>query len=277
MKLRDIYYWFTPSMRFTIRKMVYAPFDFWNRLNGKRHKYQPPLGDIYTGSGDFIKQGNHQVKLLKNYISIAENNTILDIGSGIGRTAIPLTSFLHSSASYEGFDVVEKGVNWCNKKIKKDFPNFNFQYIPLNNDLYNESRIKAEAFIFPYKSNRFDKAFLFSVFTHMLPIEVENYILQIARVLKPGGQCLATFFTYNMQNEFVISTQKDFNFPVKKEKYRLMHKNVRSANMAIHEDYLDAIIQKSGLKKIKLIEGYWKDHSLKNDMIDFQDILILEK
>lgn len=42
----------------------------------------------------------------------------MDIGSGIGRTAVPLTKFLNPDARYEGFDVVKKGVKWCNAKIK---------------------------------------------------------------------------------------------------------------------------------------------------------------
>ena len=95
------------------------------------------------------------------------------------------------------FDVVEKGVNWCNAKIKKDHPNFNFRYVPLNNDLYNPSSLaKASEFHFPYADEQFDLAFLFSIFTHMQTEEIDHYLTEIYRVLKPGGKCLATFFLY---------------------------------------------------------------------------------
>lgn len=264
-------------MRFVIRKLYYFPSDLLQSMTSKREKYEPPKGEIYIGSGDFIGQGKHQLQLLKHYIELQPSDVVLDIGSGIGRTAIPLTTFLNSEAKYEGFDVVEKGVKWCNSKIKTDFPNFNFQYIPLNNDLYNNSTNKASVFKFPYKNQKFSKAFLFSVFTHMMLPEIENYLQEIERVLKPGGMCLATFFIYDSKNEEEISTRKQFNFPVKKEGYRLMNADVKSANIAVNEAKFNEMLSTTNLKKVKSIDGYWKDHNLKAANIDFQDIVVLQK
>src|SRR3954452_23014549 len=42
--------------------------------------------------------------------------------------------------------------------------------------------------------------FLCSVFTHMMPNEAANYIGEIARVLKPGGRCVVTYFLLNHEN-----------------------------------------------------------------------------
>ncbi|WP_417943184.1 class I SAM-dependent methyltransferase [Flavobacterium sp. RS13.1] len=131
------------------------------------------------------------------------------MGCGIGRAAVALTQYLSKQAKYEGFDVVEKGIIWCKKHITKDFPNFNFQYIPLNNDLYHFTDQKAEEFVFPYENNSFDTIFLFSVFTHMQPLEVQNYFNEIQRVLKTGGKCLGTFFLYDDKNEEVISSKQN--------------------------------------------------------------------
>ncbi len=74
-------------MRLIARKLVYFPIDIWNGLFGKRHKFELPKGDIYIGSGDFIAQGKHQLDLLKEHANLKPNDTVLDIGSGIGRTA----------------------------------------------------------------------------------------------------------------------------------------------------------------------------------------------
>ena len=47
---------------------------------------------------------------------------------------------------------------------------------------------------FPCADNSFDLVFLTSVFTHMFAGDVENYLSEISRVLKPGGKCLITWF-----------------------------------------------------------------------------------
>jgi len=128
--LRKIYYILSPSLRLAARKAFYFPIDQWETLTGKRHKYQPPRGDIYTGSGDFIEQGNLQHSHLINHSHIQPDHRVLDIGSGIGRTAVSLTSFLNSDGSYEGFDVVEKGeiLNF-HIQIKSSTLHFYFPYL----------------------------------------------------------------------------------------------------------------------------------------------------
>ena len=260
------------------RKIFFLPIDLWESITGQRHPYRPPRGEIYIGSGDFIKQGKHQVSLLRRYIQIQPNDSVLDIGSGIGRTAVPLTEILNKNGKYEGFDVVEKGVRWCQQKITKDFPNFNFQYVPLNNDLYNLQRQNASQFTFPYADASFDKCFLFSVFTHMQPAEIEHYFQEIYRVLKPNGWCLTTFFIYQSDNETTISDPKrKFGFPVKKDGYRLMSEKVKSANIAFHESVLKKMIGQSGLSLVQQVNGYWKNAVDKNEENSFQDIVVLKK
>lgn len=250
-------------------------------LTGKRHKYVPPRGYIYTGSPAnaelYLKQGEFQVDLLKRFIALQPYDRVLDIGSGVGRTAIALTNFLNKDGGYEGFDAVEEGVNWCNSKIKKDFSNFNFTYVPLDNDLYNKSSLKADNYKFIYKNNSFDKVFLFSVFTHMMTGEIENYFKEIERVLRPNGLCLATLFVYNSANESYISTREGFNFPVEKEGYRLMSDKVKSANIAISESKLEEMIAGCGLQKVSVIDGFWKDEIIDGSKLEYQDMLILKK
>lgn len=277
MSLRKIYYSFSPKMRFFIRKVFFLPKDLFDTIFDKRHRYQPPKGDIYIGSGDFINQGVHQLNLLIKHIGLQHNHIVLDIGCGMGRTAVPLTQYLSHEGRYEGFDVVEKGVKWCNSKIKKDFPNFNFLYVPLNNDLYNTHENKASEFKFPYADHTFDRAFLFSVFTHMQLEDIEHYMNEIRRVLKPDGLCLATCFIYNQDIEDEIAQNGGFDFPISKKGYRLMDEDVKCANIAIEEDTLKSMISASLLKLDNYKEGYWKKAIPKNEGIDFQDIIVLKK
>ena len=277
--LRSFWYYLSSNQRFLIRKLYYFPVDFYDRLTGNYHKYVPPRGYIYTGSPanykDYIKQGEQQLGLLKSEIDLKSNDFILDIGCGIGRTAIALTSYLDKTARYEGFDVVQLGIKWCDSKIKKDFPNFNFKYIPLFNDLYNNATLKASEFNFPYERNIFDKVFSFSVFTHMQIDEIQNYFSEIQKVLKPNGIAFSTFFLYDDTTEKLTSLNKGFHFSNKKEGYSLMSDKVKSANIAIHKDKLKAMLEFENLTLVKVIDGFWKGS--RENKIEYQDIVIFKK
>lgn len=279
--LRGTWYSLSSNQRFVIRRLYYFPSDLLDSITGKRHKYVPPRGLIYTGSPasseNYLKQGMGQLELLKKEVNLQPTDFVLDIGSGIGRTAIALSTYINKEGSYDGFDVVEMGVNWCNSRLHKDFPNFNFKYVPLFNDLYNTSVLKATEFVFPYSDNQFDKIFNFSVFTHMQIEEIQHYFSEIRRVLKSDGLCLSTFFLYDDESENYISNNERFSFPVKKDEYRLMHENVTSGNIAIHKTKLKKMIQEEGLEIVKIIDGFWKDAERETNKIEYQDIVVFKK
>jgi SAM-dependent methyltransferase len=49
-------------------------------------------------------------------------------------------------------------------------------------------------YVFPFADESFDVVFLASVFTHMFPADIANYLQEIRRVLRPGGCVLASCF-----------------------------------------------------------------------------------
>ena len=277
-KLRKLWYSLSAGQRHAVRRLYYFPADFLDGVTGKRGKYVPPRGIVYTGGTgqpeEFVKQGVHKLGLLKEHIDVQASDGVLDIGSGIGRTAIALVDHLNSEGYYEGFDVVELGVNWCNKKIRKDNPNFNFTYVPLFNDLYNNQVARASEFVFPYPDTHFDKIFSFSVFTHMGVDEIQNYLKESKRVLKEGGKCLSTFFIYDDSNEAYISNNDRFCFRYEKDRYRLMDENVTAGNIAIHRDLLDEMMRNAGFSEVKVIEGFWKDEMRDPNKQEYQDMVI---
>lgn len=272
---RKLFYKLPPRYRFIARKIYYFPIDFYEKISGKRDSLIPPKGDIFIGSGDFKTQGQHQVNLLKKYGLLKATDNVLDVGSGLGRTALALSSYLTPEAKYEGFDVVKKGIDWCNKKLKPKFPNFNFTYVPLSNQLYNTHKDSPTLFEFPYKDKTFDKIFLFSVFTHMKIDEIENYLSEIQRVLKKDAICFATFFIYNQNDK--LENFPGLKFPVIRDGYRLLDENLEEANIAIEKKHLLSIVKKYELEQVNFVKGFWSDFSIKNENIDFQDIIILRK
>ena len=271
---RKLFYLLPPGLRFSARRLFYLPADTLDGLLGKRDGLTPPKGLIYTGGGDFRKMGEMQLGYFIAYCGLRPNGSVLDIGSGMGRSAVALTQFLSKEGSYRGFDVVERGVAWCTKNITSRFPNFLFKYIPLNNDLYRPGGEAPETFRFPYPDKTFDLIIVNSVFTHMVANEVENYFNEMARVLKTGGTAYTTFFLYEHgQNTF----PDGFDFPVDREHFRLMDGGVQSANVAYRKDYLEKeLAGKNGFKTRYLFEGSWRGLP-KKDCKEFQDLVILEK
>ena len=132
------------------------------------------------------------------YAAFYPDMNVLDVGSGVGRFGIMMSQFLNEKGSYTGFDVDEKRIAWCQQEITSRHPNIRFDYYDLHNGMYGRGGSSdSSEFVFPYADNSFDFVYLFSVFTHMLPKDVSNYLKQIHRVLRPNGKVWITYFIMN--------------------------------------------------------------------------------
>jgi SAM-dependent methyltransferase len=131
---------------------------------------------------------------------IRTDDDVLDIGCGVGRTARYLCDLLGPDARYEGFDIQQEPVRWCQENITPAFPNFRFQWTPLTHSHYSpdSSLPEATGLAFPYPDRSFDFAFAHSVFTHLLPDVTQHYLDEVARVLRPGGTLYSTWFLFDV-------------------------------------------------------------------------------
>ena len=196
------------------RKLYYLPVDFLETLLGKRGKNTPPRSLIFIGDSHFEETGKEFFNYFKQIGNLKPNETVLEIGCGIGRMALPLTNYL-TDGRYEGIDIVEEGIDWCRKNISAKYPNFRFQLADIHNALYNPKGTEnAAGYRFPFEDKTFDFVFLTSVFTHMVLPEVDNYVAEISRILKKGGRCFATFFLVDETAKKFVN-KKDCRFAEK--------------------------------------------------------------
>jgi len=276
--LRSAYYALPPVVRRVSRRVWYLPVDLIESVSGARDSMVPPRGRIFIGSGDFVKAGESIKDQLVELGGLQPNHRVLDVGCGIGRVAVPLTQYLGEQGSYEGFDIVKSAIKWCNRKIHSQHPNFGFTHMDLKNDLYNlGTNREAKDFVFPYADNEFDLVFLTSVFTHMVLADVENYLKQIQRVLKPGGICFATFFLMNKEAENLMKSSGKFMFSTALDHHYLFHARVKEANVAYDEKYLEEeMIGSRGFAMDQIQYGFWPGRS-KTELGNFQDICIFRK
>lgn len=274
--LRKLYYRLRPGQRRLARRLFYFPGDLVDGLLKRRPHLVPPRGRIFTGQGDFAGMGDNYVDLLVRFCGLQPSHHVLDVGCGIGRLARPLAGFLNDKGRYAGFDIVPDGIHWCNKHYRQ-YPHFSFLHVPLKNDLYNlDTEAVAASFRFPYENEAFDLVVLLSVFTHMQPDEVENYLGEISRVLKPGGCCFATFFLITEGSENYLDQSAEPFFPDRHANYFLHNPRVKNANIAYRDSYLRQMTEKAGLEIEALHEGWWAGRD-REACPDFQDVVIFRK
>ncbi len=245
----------------------------------------PPLNKIFVGLPDhtrFLEVGKHFVEHFKNLCDLKPEDKVLDVGSGIGRMAIPLAAYLNGRGSYDGLEIVKYGVDWCADNISSKYNNFKFHHLDVRNIAYNPNgTFNANEIKFPFKDESFDFVFLCSVFTHMLPDDLRNYTQEISRVLQTGGRYLITYFILNDYsiesiNRGKIREPDKYCFrPSRLDNCWIARPDNPEWGVAYHENYISSILNEFQLGKDKeLFPGAWTG---RGPSTSFQDIIIGKK
>jgi SAM-dependent methyltransferase len=242
----------------------------------RRQDLVPARRLSFVGAGDFVKIGDEFFGYFVEFCDLRPEHAVLDVGSGIGRMARPLTKFL-TSGSYAGIDIVPRGIEWCQRHITSRYPNFSFQHADVYNQEYNPTgTCQPGDFRFPFADESFDFVFLTSVFTHMLPNGMQRYLSEAARCLRPGGKCLITFFLLNEESRMRLSagqSSMDFKFPAGDGCW--MHdRGIPEFAIAYDEATIRSRYDDARLIVRALKYGSWCGRA---EYLSYQDILIAEK
>jgi SAM-dependent methyltransferase len=181
---------------------------------------------------------------------------MLEIGCGIGRLVYELAPFL-DRGRYAGFDISSEAIGWLNEHYAPRLPNFRFDVVDVYNARYNrESEGSAETVRWPYDDDTFDFACAFSVFTHMRLPEVEHYLAELRRVLRPGGRAVVTFaLITNRDRPPYVHARKPLVALDDVSYTRRLDRPERG--LAYHEAAVRAAIGRSGLTIVEIIDGAW--------------------
>lgn len=246
-------------------------------------EFNPPkrLRRLVGGEKGFDKIREEFLRYFIDLCGLKPNEKVLDVGCGIGRVACSLTTYLDRQGSYEGFDIVKEAIDWDNKMIASKFPNFHFRLADIYNKNYNpKGKCKPSEYKFPYENESFDFVFLISVFTHMLPQDMENYISEIVRVLKTGGRCLITFFLLNATSMKLIKAKLSaFDFQYEFEGYRTVSRRVPECAIAFDEGFIRELYGRYRLSIVEPIRyGAWSGRkNILSQQDTKQDIIIAVK
>lgn len=252
-------------------------------LMGELDRSIPPTRMIFVGHGDFRAIGFEFLRYFVEFGGLTPDEDVLDVGSGIGRMALPLANYL-KRGSYRGFDTVESGVEWCRKNITAKHPNFQFDHADIYNKMYNpKGQYAASEYRFPYDDRSFDFVILTSVFTHLLPTDARHYISEISRVLRPGGRVLGTWFLLNDESRALIAsgqTKRPIAHPFDAEgvqpgQVTVQNPQVPEGAVAYDEALVRSMFAGVGMDVVEPIR--WGSWCGRREFVSYQDLLIAKR
>jgi ubiquinone/menaquinone biosynthesis C-methylase UbiE len=257
--------------------LALGPFDYFARhLNNKQdlpplhlRRYVGPLRSFETSGAEFMGH-------LRLLAGLRSDERVLDLGCGCGQMALQLKNYLDQNGSFVGVDIHQPSINWCRQKIGARHSNFQFTRIDVRNQAYNPKGTQlAETYRLPFADSSFDLILVKSVFTHMRPAEVENYVSEVARMMKMTGRCLATFFLLNAEQERLARNGANtLVFKYGEGVWRYVYEQSPESAVAYDESFVMQLLAKHGLQLKELFYGHW---SGRKDGLSYQDILLIEK
>jgi|HubBroStandDraft_5_1064220.scaffolds.fasta_scaffold08296_4 SAM-dependent methyltransferase len=269
---------YTPFwMRRVLRAPYLATLDGLDTVLGRRDPLVPPRYLNYAGFAGYRDAGLEYLGHFKSLCGLQPNHRVLDIGCGIGRMAVGLTGYLSKQGSYEGLDIVPSGIRWCQNNITPRYPQFHFQVADIYNKQYNPTgRYQAADYRFPFPDGEFDLIYLSSVYTHLLPRDLDHYVAEVARMLKPGGKNLATYFLLDDVSSREMKAGKsaiNFEFPM--DGFWTNDPVTPETGVAYAASSVAPVLQRHSLIHDGTHLGMWSGRTDKT--LSYQDIVIATK
>ena len=251
--------------------------DLRDQLTGRTEPGIPPRHLNISGGGPFRQYGENTVALCRHLGGLQTTDDVLDVGCGIGRTALALSAFLAPASHYGGFDIIRFAIEWCQAQIASRNPNFRFIHADLFNQTYNpKGLIAADRYAFPFASGSFTFAIATSLFTHLLPSSTENYLRETSRSLKPGARFLSTWFLLDERTGLgLASGRSTLAFPHEAGDARLHNPAAPEQAVAYRRDYITKLFALSGLKIDAVYHGDWS--GITKEAESYQDIVVATK
>jgi SAM-dependent methyltransferase len=211
---------------------------------------------------------------------ISPDHAVLDVGTGPGRLTWELVTYLSPKGSYHGLEVQQDLYEDLKRRFGR-LPNFHFHHADLVNSEYNpEGEANAENYRFPLDDATIDRVILRSIVTHLVPDEVDNYLAEIARVLRPGGRSYITWFILDDESRPSVARPEGEPphplFQVDYGDYWVLSDENPAAAVAFEEQWVRGAYERAGMRILEPIHfGGWSDRPGRFDQR--QDVVVAER
>ena len=273
----------TPALARLYRQSRYVaywaiePFDALFRRINRIPQYPPiPLRRHVGLLGGFDGTGYEFVAYLKLLLGLKATDSIWDLGCGCGMLELALES-AGWRGRLVGVDIHAPSIRWAQRTLTRRIPSFQFVHSDIYNpDYWPSGKLTAAQWFAQFSRHRFDLVIAKSLFTHMLPQELELYLNEMAQRLEPGGRGLLTFFILN-ERQAQLGPHNTISFvqPETGAVYSVRRLNAPTAAVAYREGYLRQLFERHDLRLVDPIRyGTWTG---REDGLSYQDIVIVTK
>ncbi len=228
------------------------------------------------GKGEFRGVGREMLDLLVRYAGLRPEHRVLDVGCGLARVALHLQGYLGRHGTYEGTDVVKDMIEWDRQQVTAVDPRFRFHHADIANSMYNpDGKIAAGEFVFTFPDDDFDLALATSLFTHLQRQAAANYVAELARVVRPGGRAVTTWFLLNpVSREGIDAGKTHPAFAHELDGLRVDDPENPDAAVAFEEDWVREAFDSRGLRVADVLYGWWRGTG---QGTSYQDVVIATK
>jgi SAM-dependent methyltransferase len=149
-------------------------------------------GAEFKDDSYFLASAKAEADRLRVHCHYVSGQSVLDVGCGVGRLPIGILAQAKSLSGYVGVDVDPAVISWCEKYLKSGA---SFHAVNVLNQRYNPGGAALSGnFHFPFRDHSFDVLYLYSVFSHMLPDDINVYLAEFHRLMKTTGTLFFTAF-----------------------------------------------------------------------------------
>jgi len=170
---------------------------------------------------------------------------VFDFGCGCGRAARKLAlARAPMPQRYVGIDLHAGMIAWAKTNLGSRLPNFDFVHHDVFNPGFNPNPDLPRSAPFPVDDSSVTLLIAWSVFTHLVQEQAEHYLDEVARVLRPDGVMIATWFLF----------EKAY-FPMMQDFQQALYINETDPTNAVifDADWLLASLESRGLR-IRAVE-----------------------
>ena len=227
---------------------ISRPFSEFRDLPPNRMRIRVGVGNrILFNQAQYLEYGAGTVVELMSESLLSLDSNVLDIGSGCGRLAAALERF-GLRGCYSGIEVDQEMVEWCRRHFPAE--RFQFHYANVYSSVYNPDGERGPYRV-PLDDATQDLVIGQSLFTHLLPDDLANYLREAHRVLRPGGSMyMGVFCLDDMQDLGLLGGR--WSFPAAIGPAHVENERFPEAAVAYERGYLREAAKAAAFSEVEI-------------------------